>query len=302
VGQFDQTARTVAQLDGAAFFRWALSCCPPVPPLTFQHWADSRRLVAPGEPDRTNDLVAVCRDDTQRPVWMIVEIETEPEPGILYRMGQYQMLLGKEVNPKCDPDGPAVAGLVLNLSGTQKTARLQWTWGNHGCWLAPFLVDAAGLGALTHLEKIESTELGLTILPLLALMKGGGTPEFIERWRRAVEREPDEPRRRVYRDAAQALAELTVWQVNWLQGTRDWMMRESQLINSWIREGEDRGELKFARSFLFDEVKRLEDPVPESIRLAVEGTTDLNKLKQWLKAALDAKTIAELRQRMQLDS
>ncbi len=57
------------------------------------------------------------------------------------------------------------------------------------------------------------------------------------------------------------------------------MMRESQLINSWIREGEDLGRLEMKRDDLLTLVQRLEDPVPESIRLAIEGTTDLDKLK-----------------------
>jgi hypothetical protein len=85
-------------------------------------------------------------------------------------------------------------------------------------------------------------------------------------------------------------------------GTKDWMMRESQLINSWIREGEDRGLLRAKRADLLKVVRRLEDLVPESIRLAIEGTTDLDKLEKWLDAARDAKTMAELRQRMQLES
>ncbi len=158
MGQFDQTARPLAKTDGAAFFNWALSCCPPAPHLTFLQWDDTRRLVVPGESERTNDLVATFRDeDTQRPVWLIAEIETEPEVGILYRMGQYELLLGKEVNPSCDPDGPAVGSLVLNLSGTQKTPRLEWAWGAYGTRLAPFLVDAAQKDALAHLEKIGRT-------------------------------------------------------------------------------------------------------------------------------------------------
>ncbi len=303
MGQFDQTARPLAKTDGAAFFRWALSCCPPAPRLTFLQWDDTRRLVVPGESERTNDLVATFRDeDTQRQVWLIAEIETEPEVGILDRMGQYELLLGKEVNPSCDPNGPAVGSLVLNLSGSQKTPCLEWAWGSYGTRLAPFIVDAAQLDALAHLEKIERGELGLTILPLLALMIGGGTPEFIERWKRVVEFETDEARRRLYRDSVQVLAELTAWQVNWLQGTRDWMMRESQLINSWIREGKDLGRLELARDVLLTFVRRLEDPVPESIRLAIEGTTDLDKLKHWLDAAIAARTIADLRQQMQLES
>jgi hypothetical protein len=80
------------------------------------------------------------------------------------------------------------------------------------------------------------------------------------------------------------------------------MIRESQLINSWIREGEYLCRLEVRRSCLLMLARRLEDPVPESIRLAVEGTTDLDKLHEWFMAGLDAKTIADLRKQMQLDS
>ena len=112
----------------------------------------------------------------------------------------------------------------------------------------------------------------------------GGTPELIERWKRAAEREPDEGRRRLFRDAALILAELTSCQVNWFHGTKEWLMRESTLINSWIREGEERGELNARRALLLKRARHLEDPVPESIRLAIEGTTDLEKLEQWIAA------------------
>jgi hypothetical protein len=307
VGQFDQTARPLAKADGKAFFGWALSCCTPAPNLTFLQWDDPRRLVVPGESDRTNDLVAIFQDeDTKRQVWLIAEIETEPESGILYRMGQYELLLGKEVNPLCEPDGPAVGSLVLNLSGNQKIARLEWAWGSHGTRVAPFIVDTGRLDALAHLEKIERGELGLTILPLLALMIGGGTLEFIERWKRAVEREQDESRRRLFRDAALVYAELTRSQINWVRGTEDWMVRESEYIKSWERVGEARAQLQMRRAFLLKVVRQLEDPVPESIRLAVEGTTDPDKLDAWFGAALEtvanAQTIADLRQAMALES
>src|SRR5690242_5762855 len=113
-------------MGGSAFFAWALSCCEPPPRLTFLKWDDTRRLVVPGEPDRTNDLVALFRDEGRpgRPTWLVSEIEEEPERAVLYRTGRYEILLGQEVNPACDPDGPAVGSLVLNLTGTQKTARL----------------------------------------------------------------------------------------------------------------------------------------------------------------------------------
>ncbi len=309
MGQFDQTARPLAKLDGAAFFSWAFSCCAPVPRLTFLDWDDCARLVCPGEPDRTNDLVALFRDDDhpRRPTWLVAEIEAEPESGIFYRMGQYEFLLGKEVNPACDPLGPAVGSLLLNLSGTQKTAKLEWAWGGYGTRVAPFIVDVAAQSADATLDRIERGELGLTLSPLLALMIGGGTLEFIKRWKRVVsERAMDEATCRMLRDSAQILAELTPWQVNWLGETRDWMARESQLIKSWMKEGGDIAELRTKRAALLKVIKRLENPVPESIRLAIEGTNDLDKLDGWHEAALDAainaQTLAQLRTVMKLES
>jgi hypothetical protein len=305
VGQFDQTARPVAKEDGAAFFGWVVSCCVPAPGLTFLGWDDTRRLVRPGEPDRTNDLVALFRDDAHagRQTWLVAEIEEEPGPGVFYRTAHYELLLGKEVNPSCDPGGPAVGSLVLNLTGVQNPARLEWAWAGFGTRLAPFVVDVSRQDADATLGRIERGELGLTVLPFLALMDAGGTVEFIDRWKRAVETDPDVRRRALYRDSALVFAELTPRQPNWLRGMEGWMMRESQTIKGWMREGEELGILRTKRGDLLELIgAHLEDPVPESIRLAVEGTNDLSRLQLWYRAALHAKTIGELRKQMKLES
>ena len=126
--------------------------------------------------------------------------------------------------------------------------------------------------------------------------------EFIDRWKRVVETEPEVTRRTLYRDSALVLAELTRRQVNWLRGTEGWMMRESQIIKGWMREGAEIAELRSRREFLLEAVvARLADPVPETIRLAVEGTNDLARLKSWCKAALTAQTISDLRKEMKLE-
>ncbi len=309
MGQFDQTARPLAKLDAAGFFAWAFSCWSPVPRLTFVRWDDVRRLVCPGEPDRTNDLVALFRDEDnpRRPTWLVAEIEAEPEAGIIYRLGQYELLLGKEVNPACNPGGPAVASLLLNLTGTQKTAKLDWAWGGYGTRIAPFVVDVAGQSADTTLDRIERGELGLTLSPLLARWLEAGRRSSSSAWKRVVvQREKDEAVCRMLRDSVQILAELTPWQVNWLQATRDWMARESQLIKSWMKEGGDIARLQTKRADLLRTIRRVQDPVPEAIRLAIEGTTDLDRLDTWCEAALDAvsgaQTIAQLRAAMKLES
>ena len=304
MGQFDQTARPVAKEDGAAFFAWAVSCCVPSARLTFLGWDDTRRLVRPGEPDRTNDLVALFRDDAHkgRQTWLVAEIEEEPEPGVVYRTAHYELLLGKEVNPSCDPAGPAVGSLVLNLTGVQNPARLEWAWSGFGTRLAPFVVDVSRQDAEATLGRIERSELGLTVLPFLALMDGGGTVAFIDRWKRAVETDPDVRRRALYRDSALVFAELTPRQPNWLRGMEGWMMRESQTIKGWMREGAEVAEVRAKRVYLLELIgTQIEDPVPETIRMAVEGTNDPSKLDLWYKAALKAKSLAELRKQMRLE-
>ncbi len=81
------------------------------------------------------------------------------------------------------------------------------------------------------------------------------------------------------------------------------MMRESQYIKSWEKVGEERAELRTKRADLLKAVElRLQDPVPEAIRLAIEGTNDVARLESWFAAALTAQTIADLRKEMKLEA
>jgi hypothetical protein len=80
------------------------------------------------------------------------------------------------------------------------------------------------------------------------------------------------------------------------------MMRKSEYITSWEMVGEERGILLAKREYLLRVIKlRLEDPVSESIRLAIEGTNDVQTLSRWFDAVLDCSTIAEFRKAMKLE-
>src|SRR5688572_15843226 len=128
MGQFDQIARLSGKLDAADLFGWAFGRLLPPPPLSFARWDDSRRLGSPGEPDKTNDLLAVLDNlqEPHRPVWMIVEAQEEPQRGMLYRLGQYELALGKEIAPQIDPDRePIISSLLLTLTGEQRPASLR---------------------------------------------------------------------------------------------------------------------------------------------------------------------------------
>jgi hypothetical protein len=68
-----------------------------------------------------------------------------------------------------------------------------------------------------------------------------------------------------------------------------WEVRESLYAKNIEVRGEVRGEVKRARADVLRILqKRLGSPVPEPIRLAIEGTNDLALLDSWLDAALKA--------------
>jgi hypothetical protein len=76
-------------------------------------------------------------------------------------------------------------------------------------------------------------------------------------------------------------------------------MLESQLILGWLKQGEERGAVKSARANVLRVIAaRLEDPVPEDLTLAVEGTNDPSILSEWLVAAATCASIGELRKAM----
>jgi hypothetical protein len=236
-------------------------------------------------------------------VWLIVEIEEEANPGIFLRTGQYELLLMKEVNPLCEPAGALVVSLVLNLSGKQKRPGAEWAFGSYGTRLQPLVVDVARQDAGATLERLERGELGLTVLPLLALLKGGGERAFIERWKRVVEGEPEEARRLSWRDWAPIMAELTRKQMNWTRAMEGWMARESKIITGWLKQGREQGNLDTMREVIRRNLElRLKVAVPEPIQLAIEGTSDMAKLDEWYVASLNATDLADFHKRMRLES
>jgi hypothetical protein len=256
-----------------------------------------------GETDLVNDMVAKIRDAARPrlPCWLITEVEDEPEPGIFVRMGKYEMALLDEVNPKKGADAVGILSLVVNLTGRQREAAHEQRRGRYGTRIAPLVVDVSRQDASATLERIERGELGLTILPFCALMKGGGSPAFIKRWKSVVEKEKDEARRLLYRDWVLVMAELTKRQVNWQKALEGWMERKSMIIDGWIGEGVDKGRLQEKRAAVLRVMgRRLRQDVPEPIRLAVEGTNDLATLDKWLDAAADADNLADLRRGMKL--
>lgn len=307
MGQFDETGRQAAKDEPHPFTDWVLSYQPKPVPWAFERWDDARRVPLPGGPDRTDDLAAVLRrtDGADSPPGLqIVEIEAEPNALIFPRLGVYGWLLIAE---KLAASGvvPFLGLTLLQLTGEVPkeglAALLPETTMHLG--VGPLVVNLQNEDGPATLAAIEAGRFGHCVLPWVALMKGAGEPAFIEEWKRVALTEPDVTKRVVYRDRALVFAELAKRLVNWQNALRGWQMKESVVITGWINEGKQVGIVEKARAVLLKVLRvRFQDPVPESVRVAIEGTNDPATLDRWFDAALTANTLAEFRAAMPLDN
>ncbi len=299
MGVFDQHARLACKLDGVGFHAWLLSRRGNGVPLRFDHWGDARRLaVVPGL-ERVDDLVAVLHstDQSAQQVHFITEVEVEPRRHQLKRLGIYALLLSIEVSSAAQPeDEPPVGVCLLNLTGKRKPNKVTLTVpGSLSEFLSqPYLVNLEEEDAGRTLDEIQAGRIARCILVWIPLMAGGGDPERIDQWKAVAAAEPDPELRAIYAWYALVFAELTRSLVNWQQALKGWEMKESQLVNEVKREGALEGQLKAQRTDLLKVIRvRLANPVPEPIRLAVEGTNDPETLSRWFDLALTKSSIRE---------
>lgn len=293
---FDETARQACKVSGAGLTAWLNRFAGESMAADFATWDDTRRTSWPGGPERTDDVVCVLRRRADgQPAHLIVEVETEPRPDGLARLGIYELLLAIEVRAVLE-DGPPIYGAILHLTGTRKGGPLILTRSasNPGVLVQPVEVWLAEQGAVDTLALIESGELDLCILPWVVLMRGGGDPQVIERWKELAGGETDVEKRAAYRYFALTFAELIPELVNWQRSLEGWEVRESQLSKTIEARGEHKGEVRRARTDLLRILQsRLGTPAPEPVRLAIEGTNDLGILDRWFEAALTATSWAE---------
>jgi hypothetical protein len=288
---FDETARQACKVDGPGLTRWLDRFAAESLGADFAGWDDTRRTSWPGGPERTDDVVCVLRRRADgKPAHLVVEVETEPRPDGLARLGVYELLLAIEVRAVLE-DGPPVFGALIRLTGSRKGGPLVLTRSasEPGVLVKPIEVWLAELSAEETLAQVERGEVARCVLPLVVLMRGGGESALVERWKAVAGGEPDGEKRAAYRFFALVFAELIPELVNWQRGLEGWEVRESQYIKSIKAEGEQTGKLAQAQADLLEGLEfRLGSPVPEPIRLAIEATNDRDTLKRWFRAMLTA--------------
>jgi hypothetical protein len=191
--------------------------------------------------------------------------------------------------------------VLINLTGERSEDGLEVTVVGTplGLRVKPLVANLCREHARQTLRDIAEGRLDLAILPCLPLMAGGGEPALIEDWKQVARREPDAERRATFRDFALVFAELTPDLVNWQRALEGWEMKESQYVKGWLKEGEVKGLVTARRTDLLKLLlAKLREPVPEGVRLAVEGTNDPDTLERWFDAALRTGSWADFRNAM----
>ena len=301
MGMYDEVARHAGKLDGFVLFQW-IGRRDPFLAYSFDSWEDARRISLPGQPDRTNDLVALLQpqDPNRPPAWGIVEVQAEPERLIFARLGVYQLLLLQELDSTAKtPTEPLIRSVLLNLTGESPVEG--WESALPGLAVKPIVINLKNESATQLLQEIEAGQLGLALLPWVPLMNEGGNKEVIDKWKELAGREPSEERRRMFCDFALIFAELSKKLVLWQRALEGWQMLESQLILGVLKRGKEEGRVETRRAYIEEFIRsRLADPVPEDIFLAIEGTNDPTILDRWFKLAIEVSDVAEFRKRMKL--
>ncbi len=187
---FDEVGRQACKVSGTGLVPWLERFAEEPLAADFAAWDDSRRTAWPGGPERTDDVVCVLRRRRGGPAHLVVEVATEPRADDRARLGVYELLLAIEVRGVLD-DGPPVHGALLHLTGPRKRGPLvlSKSASNPGVLVQPIEVWLADEKADDTLALIEADQLDLCILSWVVLMRGGGEPDLIERWKKQVERE-----------------------------------------------------------------------------------------------------------------
>ena len=313
---FDKACRFVAQLDPPAFLGWLLGLPPDG--FAFRRWLETRGIPFPGDADRTNDTVASLDDPVEHGVpWAVaVEFQTRPDPDMFGRMLGYLSGLWLGLRPDEERGSRfRVGAAVVNLTGVGSASR-EFGW--------PGTPLKTHLGVIErNLEREDAGELvagiesgrSRCLLPWVPLMAGADAPALVDRWKALAEGEPDPARRKNYAAVAVIFAGRVGRKELWGPKLEGWNVEESTVLNEWIAKaekkaearGEERGEARGeARGIAVGETNGratslLEllterfGTVPEEVATTIRGTTDIERLRAWLRAAAVATDLPAFR-------
>jgi hypothetical protein len=249
-----------------------------------------------------------------------VESQSEPDPDILERAGEYGYRLRREKRYGPGQGGKyRVACLLLNLTGPVQAHELDMReaeLGGAGFYLSVVQVTLREEDAAATLARIAAGELRLSVLPWIPLMRGADEPAIMGEWKRLALAEPEERRRADYGGLALVFAELAGRWVSWKKALEGWSMKQSQQVLEWQaearkegrieghkegrieghKEGRKEGEVSRLRSVVLRALElRTHAPVPPDLAEAVAGLNDLDELARWFEATQTAESLDAFR-------
>jgi hypothetical protein len=308
MGVFDQASHYAVKLDPEGFFAWRLPQFTAQ--FTFLGWLDVSTIAFPGEPNRVCDTVAEFgpRDGVGARRILDVECQSEPDPDMLERLGEYSFRLRREVRHGIGQAGKyQVLGVLLNLTGPEQSAELDLrepSLSEAGLYFRAVQFTLREEDAAETLKRIASEELARCVLPWIPLMRGGAEMVILEEWKRIALSEPDAKRRADFGGLALVFAELAGRRDVWRQTLEDWNVQVSQQVLEWQakarqegeREGERAGELVRCRKDVTRALEvRFRAPVPSDLAEQVAAQSDLGVLARWFDAAVTADSLAAFR-------
>ncbi len=307
---YDQTGRYAVKLNPVGLMSWWLQL--PIEQIRFRNWLDTRGIVFPGEPDRTNDTVAWLSDDNPAIEWALaLEFCLAPDGSMFGRLLVYLGYIWTEKRPTdAGKERFCVGAIIINMTGQGKTSR-RMRYRDSDAEIALKVVECnlETWDAAETLQKIATGELCREVLPWIPLLKGADTTKVRQEWLQLAKEEPDSRLRSEYGFLALIFAEaagrLALWD-KWLKG---WNMTESKVVLELMEQGKKigikegkkvgkkEGKKEGERNLLLRALENRFGAVPKELVTLVRSTKDLDLIRTWFDLVFQAGSMAEFRQK-----
>ncbi len=229
----DKAGRYLIKCEPQDFLRWQARNQR----LHFHAWIDARRLALPDQRDLTHDLVAAVGTPAGFEA-ICVELEAEARADALSRQLGYQARLWNEPGDERSVPLQCVSGIIFNLTGRGRTRELTLrSAAVPGCRLelAVQVCNLAEEDAATLVAEVAAGQRSPWLLGWISLMRGGGEPAIIERWRQIAEqRLLDERQRGILGLIARTFATRAGRRPAWPLGSSDRAANDHQ-FHHWHR-------------------------------------------------------------------
>ena len=315
---YDQAIRHLMQSDPMGMIRWL------VPGLSADtrwiDWHDSRNLPFPGFGDLICDLIADLSDRPKGPPThaLVLEFMARAKTTVIDRALLYVIEAYRRLRHGKDRKGRYQTHVaIINLTERNRPCVIESrpprdpnaVPTQEGWIFKPTIRNIRDDDAAETLEGIENKSIPFGALPLVPLMKGGGKPDIIARWRKNVEQVTHEHWRPNLPPLAVLFAELRKRHHIWARALKGWDMLTSEWVRQWQdvgerkgeQKGEQKGRLEQAQEALLTVLKaRFHDLGGNGLESQIAKQTDAAILSQWLVNASVSPSLAEFRKRTKL--